>query len=315
MKPGTLSLLVPVFNHERYLPDLLRSMEQQTRQPDEILFSDDGSSDGSPGLVEAWIRGRPGAQLFRQDKNLGITENSNFLLRQARGEYVLTLHSDDGLREAKALAEMAQTLDRNQRAAMVTCPRVRVSETNRFLGLEKKLEAGSYDRKAILRLVLTTEANPLGEPSAIMFRRSALPHGFDPAYRQLWDLKAWLEILRSGEVEILPNPVINIREHAGQATRANEKAGRGLEEHLRLFAELLLEADTVLGRRSKSVLLYKLGGTVRRFPNLAGGEIKARLREAKKNLGVWRYWLDLFWYRLNKITLFIRRPPGMTDSP
>lgn len=315
MKPGSLSLLVPVFNHERYLPDLLRSVEQQTRQPDEILFSDDGSSDGSPGLVEAWIRRCPGAQLFRQEKNLGITENSNFLLRQARGEYVLTLHSDDGLREAEALAEMAQTLDRNQRAAMVTCPRVRVSETHQFLGLEKKLEAGSYDRKAILRAVLTTEANPLGEPSAIMFRRSALPHGFDPAYRQLWDLKAWLEILQVGEVVVLPAPWVEIRSHAGQATRANEKAGRGLEEHLRLFAELLLEADTVLGRRSKSVLLYKLGGTVRRFPNLAGEQIKARLREAKKNLGAWRYWLDLSWYRLNKITSFIRRPSGMTDSP
>ena len=86
MKQGWLSLLIPVFNHAKYLPDLFRSVEQQTRQPNEILFSDDGSRDESANLVEMWIRGRQGARLFRQEKNLGITENSNFLLHQAQGE-------------------------------------------------------------------------------------------------------------------------------------------------------------------------------------------------------------------------------------
>lgn len=306
MKPGSLSLLVPVFNHERYLPDLLRSVEQQTRQPDEILFSDDGSSDGSPGLVEAWIRRCPGAQLFRQEKNLGITENSNFLLRQARGEYVLTLHSDDGLREAHALTQMTEALDRNPGLAMVTSPRAKISGTNELLGVETKLKTGRYDRKTILQAVLTTEANPLGEPSAVMFRRSALPNGFDPAYRQLWDLKGWLKILRAGEVEVLPSPVVNIREHPGQATRANEKAGRGIEEHLRLFTALLGEADSVLSHCDKSVLIYKLRRTAFRHKNLLLPEILTSLQKARKKIGHSTYVRDLAIYRLRKILCFVR---------
>jgi glycosyltransferase involved in cell wall biosynthesis len=315
VKRGRLSLLIPVFNHEKYLPELFESVERQTRQPEEILFSDDGSRDGSAGLVQAWIGGRAGGRLFRQEKNLGITENSNFLLRQAQGEYVLTLHSDDSLREADALAEMTGALDRDSRLAMVTCQRARISETDELLCLERKLEPRRYGRKEILRVVLTTEANPVGEPSAVMFRHEALPDGFDPAYRQLWDLKGWLEILQSGEAEVLERPLVNIREHASQATRANEMAGRGVEEHLRLFADLLSEADSVLGQRAKSVLLYKLGQTSRRFPSLASREIRLRLLEVKKDLGIWKYFGDLLRYRMEKITTFARRKFGMADIP
>ena len=311
MKQGWLSLLIPVFNHEKYLPDLFRSVEQQTRQPDEILFSDDGSRDESANLVEMWIRGRQGARLFRQGKNLGITENSNFLLCQAQGEYVLTLHSDDGFREARALEEMMGTIERSSGLAMVTSARGRISETSELLGIERKLGLGRYDRKAILRVVLTTEANPLGEPSAVMFRRSALPEGFDPEFRQLWDLQGWLEILRYGDVEVLDHPLINIREHEGQATRVNEKAGRGAEEHLRLFTSLLAEAGTVLGRHEESILLYKLGRTARRFPSLASNEIKDRIKQAKKDKVLWSYFRDLAQYRWEKICTCVTRKIGL----
>ena len=311
MKQGWLSLLIPVFNHEKYLPDLFRSVEQQTRQPDEILFSDDGSRDESANLVKMWIQGRQGARLFRQEKNLGITENSNFLLCQAQGEYVLTLHSDDGFREARALEEMMNTIERSSGLAMVTSARGRISDTSKLLGIERKLGLGRYDRKAILRVVLTTEANPLGEPSAVMFRRSALPEGFDPEFRQLWDLQGWLEILRYGDVEVLDHPFINIREHEGQATRVNEKAGRGTEEHLRLFTSLLAEAGTVLGRHEESILLYKLGRTARRFPELAGKKIKSRIQQARKDVVFWSYFGDLARYRWKKICAWVTQKIGM----
>jgi len=311
VKQGWLSLLIPVFNHEKYLPDLFRSVEQQTRQPDEILFSDDGSRDESANLVKMWIQGRQGARLFRQEKNLGITENSNFLLCQAQGEYVLTLHSDDGFREARALEEMMNTIERSSGLAMVTSARGRISDTSKLLGIERKLGLGRYDRKAILRVVLTTEANPLGEPSAVMFRRSALPEGFDPEFRQLWDLRGWLEILRYGDVEVLDHPFINIREHEGQATRVNEKAGRGTEEHLRLFTSLLAEAGTVLGRHEESILLYKLGRTARRFPGLAGKKIKSRIQQARKDVVFWSYFGDLARYRWKKICAWVTQKIGM----
>jgi glycosyltransferase involved in cell wall biosynthesis len=101
-----LALLVPAFQHERYLSELLDSICRQTRKPDEILISDDASADGSYEVLKGWARGRPGVKIFRQPQNLGITGNSNFLLSKTKSDLVLFLHSDDTLLSSRALEKM-----------------------------------------------------------------------------------------------------------------------------------------------------------------------------------------------------------------
>ena len=301
MKTGGVSLLVPVWNHERYLADLCRSLERQTRSPEEILFSDDDSRDGSARVVEAWAAGRPGIRLWRQKTNLGITGNSNFLLAQARADYVLTLHSDDRLGDVRAVEIMAGILERDPSIALVTGPRQMIDEQSRPIRIEGKLPPGRHCRRDILRRILMTEANPVGEPSAVMFRRSALPDGFDPSYRQLWDLRAWLELLGQGDLHALDRPVVEIREHADQATRRNARSGLHQAEHLRLFAGLLGEADQVLSRREKTVLLHRLSRTARRHPTGLPEEVAARLRQAKAAMPPWAYAWHLCGHHLSKL--------------
>jgi glycosyltransferase involved in cell wall biosynthesis len=304
MKSGALSVLVPVFNHARYLPELFRTLEEQSRPPEQIIFSDDGSRDDSPALVEAWAAGRSHVRLVRQEQNLGITENSSFLLRAAVGDYVLTLHSDDCLGQPDALAKMMEVLDRQPDVAMVTAPRQMIDETSRPLRIEKKIRMGIYSRREVLRKILVTEANLIGEPSAVMFRRKTLPSGFDPTYRQLWDLKGWLEILRAGDLAVLDSPLVKIREHFGQATRANTKVGRGVVEHLDLFSQLAFDSNGILGDQEKSVLLYKLSRTAGRNSKLVTTQVLSLLRRERQKIGFWRYWRNLCGYRLRKVFAF-----------
>jgi hypothetical protein len=301
MKKGTLSLLIPVFNHEAYLPELFRSIDVQSRRPEEILISDDGSQDESASLVVAWAAGKANTRVFRQKKNIGITENSNFLLRKARGDYALTLHSDDCLGKADALETMVKSMDCNADTVMVTAPRQMVDERSKKIRVEGKLSPGKYRRSEILRKVLITEANPIGEPSAVMFRQRSLPAGFDASYRQLWDLKGWLEILKSGNVAILGRPLVWIREHATQATRSNARVGRGIGEHVELFLELFREADQVVTPREASVLLYKLKRTARRYPKLISPKIRSGLAREMQHIGLFAYIWNLLVYRFSKI--------------
>ncbi|NBS49354.1 MAG: glycosyltransferase family 2 protein [Verrucomicrobia bacterium] len=301
MKSGALSVLVPVFNHARYLPELFRTLEEQSRPPKQIIFSDDRSMDGSPALVEAWAAGQSHVRLVRQQQNLGITENSNFLLRKAVGDYVLTLHSDDCLGQPDALAKMVEVLDRQPGVAMVTAPRQMIDEVSNPIRIEKKIMPGIYPRREVLRRILTTEA---GEPSAVMFRRKALAAGFDPTYRQLWDLKGWLEILRAGDLAVLDSPLMKIREHIGQATRANTKVGRGVVEHLDLFSQLALNSNEILGNPEKSVLLHKLSRTAGRNSELGTTQVLSLLRRERQKIGFWRYWGNLCGYRLRKVFAF-----------
>jgi hypothetical protein len=310
MNRGSLSLLIPVFNHEKYLPELFRSVDKQSRTPDEILVSDDGSEDGSVRLVESWAQRRQKTRFFSQKKNLGITENSNFLIRQAKGDYVMTLHSDDCLGDIQALEKMAGVLDQDPSIALVTSLRQRIDGQSRELNVEAPLQPGRYPRDGVLRRILTTEANPVGEPSAVIFRKAALPSGFDSSYRQLWDLWGWLEILKRGDLAVMDQPLVRIREHAAQATRRHAQVGQGIVEHLRLFGILLGEADRVLARREKSILLHKLSQTASRHRSRLSPEAEKSLREAKAGIPGWIYLWDLCHHRLERL-----RNPGLPSLP
>jgi glycosyltransferase involved in cell wall biosynthesis len=301
MKKGKLSLLIPVFNHEAYLPELFRSVDFQSRKPDEVLISDDGSQDESTSLVTAWAAGKVNFRVFRQKKNVGITENSNFLIRKARGDYVLTLHSDDCLGKADALETMAKSMDCNADIAMVTAPRRMINERSEKIRVDGNLSSGEYGRSEILRRVLITEANPIGEPSAVMFRQRALPGGFDTSYRQLWDLKAWLEILKSGNVAVLRRPLVWIRKHETQATKENAKAGRGIAEHVKLYIDLYQEAEKIVTPREASVLLYKLRRTATRYPKFISQKTYSILVRERQRIGLLAYIWNLSAYRLKKI--------------
>lgn len=51
-----VSLVIPILNEAESLPELLQALKAQSHRPDEIIFSDAGSTDGSPALIEAWWR-------------------------------------------------------------------------------------------------------------------------------------------------------------------------------------------------------------------------------------------------------------------
>ncbi len=66
----TLTVLIPVYNEERTVEELLRRVAEGPYPDKEVIVIDDGSSDATPRLLEAWA-GRPGFILLRHDKNRG----------------------------------------------------------------------------------------------------------------------------------------------------------------------------------------------------------------------------------------------------
>ena len=89
------SVIVPVYNGERTLPDCLDSLEKQTCQDFEVLLIDDGSTDGSAALCEAWARGRPRQVRVFRTPHLGVSHARNVGLREARGEFLSFVDCDD----------------------------------------------------------------------------------------------------------------------------------------------------------------------------------------------------------------------------
>ena len=295
-----LTLLVPSFQHQRYLSQLLDSICRQTRKPNEILISDDASTDGSYEHLQGWARGRPGVKIFRQPQNLGITGNSNFLLSKTKSDLVLFLHSDDALLSSRALEKMELLFRHDSNIALVACARRFLDEKMCLTGTETTFPSGRHAGRDVRLKILRSEANLIGEPSCVMFQRNLLTKGFDTDFRQLWDVDAWLRLLRKGDMGYVAEPLVGIRRHAKQATRQNMLEGRLLKEHLIVYGRLLAKESPGLSAEDRYQLLYKLGRTACRHPRAVTPEIRTILSEEKKRMGLAEYYRQKIQYRLGR---------------
>jgi len=86
-----VSVLIPAYNAAATIDATLNSVCSQTRPPDEIIVLNDGSTDNTASLVEAY---KPGVTLLHQ-KNEGVASARNVLCERARGDYLAFLDHDD----------------------------------------------------------------------------------------------------------------------------------------------------------------------------------------------------------------------------
>ena len=97
-----VSVVIPVYNAEKYLCECLDSAAGQTLRDVEILCIDDGSTDNSAAVVAQYIKKDPRIRLIRQE-NSGSGAARNRGIRTARGEYIAFLDADDFYPEAATL--------------------------------------------------------------------------------------------------------------------------------------------------------------------------------------------------------------------
>ena len=174
-----VSVVIPVYNAERYLSQCLDSVLGQTLQETEILCVDDGSTDESAAILREYAGQDERFQIISQE-NAGPGAARNNGLAAAVGEYVIFLDADDWF-ETDMLAELTQVADR-YKADVTIC------------------RAERFDDRTGLPL-----------PSAWMLREEYLPaasfapqdiaeHFFQFTCGQVWDKLYRLEFLRESGI-------------------------------------------------------------------------------------------------------------------
>lgn len=93
-----LSIVIPVYNVEKYLPACFESVDRASRGRCEILIVDDGSTDNSGALCEDFARGRADVKVIHQE-NAGLGGARNTGIEAAGGEYLFFVDSDDTVTE------------------------------------------------------------------------------------------------------------------------------------------------------------------------------------------------------------------------
>lgn len=88
------SIIVPVYNVEKYLDKCIDSLIQQDFEDYEIFLINDGSTDSSVKIAEKYVNNNK-VQLINKEKNSGLSDTRNIGLKKANGDYIIFVDSDD----------------------------------------------------------------------------------------------------------------------------------------------------------------------------------------------------------------------------
>lgn len=114
-----VSIIVPVYNAERYLKQCLDSLISQTVSDIEIICTDDGSTDDSANILSAYARKDPRCIALRQE-NAGPASARNTALRRAKAPYIMFCDADD-IYEACMCEKMVAALESASDADFAVC--------------------------------------------------------------------------------------------------------------------------------------------------------------------------------------------------
>jgi glycosyltransferase involved in cell wall biosynthesis len=96
-----VSVVMPVYNAEKFLPEALESVLEQDYEPFEVIVVDDGSTDGTPQVVERY----PRVTYIRQE-NAGASAARNTGIATAAGEWIANVDGDDRVPPSKLSLQM-----------------------------------------------------------------------------------------------------------------------------------------------------------------------------------------------------------------
>ncbi|WP_373509073.1 glycosyltransferase family 2 protein [Thiocapsa sp.] len=206
-----VSVVIPLYNHRRYIEEALESVLAQTKPAYEIIVVDDGSTDDSVSLVRTMARRCPDSFVVWSQPNQGAHAALNAGIARASGEYIAILNSDDAWHPDR----LRQCSDAIGEAAAVATAIEFFDSTGTSMNDAFYREArGFFDTCDDLPLALIN-GNFIMTTSNLFARRGAIMDagGFSNL-RYAHDLDLFLTLMANGgEFKLLDAPLLRYRRH------------------------------------------------------------------------------------------------------
>lgn len=101
MEKNKVSIIIPVYNAEKFIGETIESVIFQTYTNWEILILNDMSTDRSYEIIQEYAQKDGRIKVINSEKNIGVVEGRNRLINEADGEYIAFLDADDYWKEDK----------------------------------------------------------------------------------------------------------------------------------------------------------------------------------------------------------------------
>jgi len=223
-----VSVVIPLYNHERYIATAIESVFAQTVHPAEIIIIDDGSTDGSFEKVRQLCRDRPDV-IFWSWPNQGAHHTLNAAIYRATGDFVAILNSDDRY-DPERLAACLSVVQSHPTVDVVATEISFIDEKGRAMASRWYDDALAFYKESGNLSLALCNANFLMTTSNLFIRRAAFEAvGYFSPLRYTHDLEFFLRLLLAKKtIHFLARPLLTYRFHSGN-TIAESRAGTDVE--------------------------------------------------------------------------------------
>lgn len=210
----TISVVIPLYEHERFIIQALESVYSQSVKPREIIVVDDGSTDRSLENAQIFARSHPEV-IIQSHPNHGAHYTINTGIKQATGEYVSILNSDDAYHRDR-LSECLTLFNANPELTAVCTGLSFINEKGQSIQNRWYNQARAfYDKIDDLSLALIN-GNFFMTTSNLIVRRSVFDEiGYFSSLRYTHDLDFILRLLLHGQqIAFYDKPLLSYRIHS-----------------------------------------------------------------------------------------------------
>ncbi len=212
-----ISVIMPVYNAEKFLLQAIDSILHQSFADFEFLICDDCSSDNSPAILQQAAAADARIKIFRNEKNSGVTCSLNRLLQEASAPLIARMDADD-IAMPKRLELQFEFMQNHPATAVAGGDLEIIDENNNTLGMRYYSRSWQEIKKQMMC------RSPLAHPSVIMRKNVIDQLGGYLEQPGCEDYYLWLRIAENGyELANLPETLLRYRLSANQIKQRNMK--------------------------------------------------------------------------------------------
>jgi glycosyltransferase involved in cell wall biosynthesis len=263
---ATVSVIVPNYNHARFLRQRIESVLGQTYQDFELILLDDCSTDDSRAILSRYAEDSRVKLEFNRVNSSSTFKQWNKGVMLAQGKYVWIAESDD-YADPRLLERLVAILEADATVAYAYCRSWRVSEDDRKDGFgdfylthldASRWSAGycaSGKDECSKYLIFH---NTVPNASGVVFRREIYERvgGADESLRLCGDWKLWAAMALTGRVAYLDEPLNYFRFHEATVRNKSKYEGRDVAEPLRVIRWILAQVTPTDTAREELCEMY-----------------------------------------------------------
>lgn len=233
-----VSVLMSVYNGDRYLEESLNSILDQTFTDFEVVIIDDNSSDETQSILSRFASKDCRIRLSHNSENIGLTKSLNKGLRLVQGEYIARQDADD-ISMPTRFEKQVTWLNNHPETTLISAEIQRIRPNGTF---------GNVSERSCPPNLLSWHLlfhNHLGGHSQVMFRCQSVLQlgGYNEAYRYSQDYELWCRLAQIGELFILPEVLLHQRFHSSSISSIKRA-----EQNELVFSQVARNIEQLTGK-------------------------------------------------------------------